>query len=565
MVVSAATHFSFNTPKENEMENKKSSRWDNWQYYPQVETDPAESLRTVMEIMKEGVEDVAAIVDKMKNCPFKAWREDGRGGWKYQRAYQIPTMEMQPALYVLSPDFLRAQRRGIVLYANGCRDKAEAALKQYADKWRELFSLLKGCIKGNTVESAWTIFDLLEAYMAQHLVGGKVPDDGLETAHRYNFNRFRLRLQKLALMLFDVDNTHNPNRRRIWFVEQAFLHYDSELLLAKLRHTVRLSYFRLKGDFMAPQFAADRVVLAIVSVLEEARLQHPIYAGMVKDRNTSYSPGSYLTHVSALADSMNHLLDVISGPYGDAVTEESLMNVSIGFNLMLGTLFIQQEKLEPSHPERDYLFHFTEEVSSFQRVRKECTPEFAKWYFFKWRTLFKAMFSDYERNVSDDYEARSAQLAKKRGSRAYSEKIRESSQKRHGGRLGARQALSRGNLARVVAPKIKLGPWASSFVLSADQNSGAIRFKNREIFYIGPAATKAWADLRLLLESTDPQGWALLKRNWAGKFFKTDGENTEIKSADTRRITAYIWAEGRGRNGTGRFRLCDMPKPGAEY
>lgn len=110
----------------------------------------------------------------------------------------------------------------------------------------------------------------------------------------------------------------------------------------------------------------------------------------------------------------------------------------------------------------------------------------------------------------------------------------------------------RGRRVRIYT-QIVIGAWALTFVEQADRAGGILKFLNGQSFAIAPDADGVWKVVAKLLEApSESLGYVYLGKNWQGPFSR-DGKG------DSDRLLKFIHAEGRGRGGTGRYRLMDEP------
>lgn len=538
--------------------SKENSRWDDWNAYPQVHLDPEDAMVDVQEIVNEGVVAAKELKRRICSCTFKPWTEDGKGGWKWSRAHFIPTMEKLPSMYLLSPDFLRAFRRGIEIYARQYRSEAEVAISQFYSYWYDIFACLGKCIDEKCVRSAKRHFNWLLTYVVLTLIEGEKFTERQEAWQREKFDRFRLRMQKIALLLFDADNAGRPDRHRILFRESAKIGYSDELYVLKCRHKMWLWYRWGKCDPLAISFIPGRIAFAALTVIDAIRIEHPVYTGEVKQRNTVWSPSHAFIYRSAFKSCIEKLCEVLQGSewnkvYADEVRDAAYLSV-----MMLRFLCYDGESAWVSQ----WLGHMLPGLADLHEMRDCCGEKIWRKWIGNWCHLALQMIDCIGNSTRDAEEIEEEKVQRKflrKGAGEVEddrEKLKAEDPEPIQTNCAAMVSEEKWKREHEPFPSVEIGTWASAFVKAADQNAGVIMFKRRIQFYVSPTARKCWDDLRKLLGSADPQGWTTMKTGWQSKFTKKNKNDDVDRNDSMYLITRHFQAEERGRTGTKRYRIC---------
>ena len=108
---------------------------------------------------------------------------------------------------------------------------------------------------------------------------------------------------------------------------------------------------------------------------------------------------------------------------------------------------------------------------------------------------------------------------------------------------------------------VVLGAHAKEFVSVCYEDTRAIKFMDGKSYKIPSNADKAWRILKLLLETDDSEGYVKLDEKWHVNFRRTHpGTTVANPKDDLTKLRYHIFPErGRGRKGTGRFRLEARP------
>ena len=116
---------------------------------------------------------------------------------------------------------------------------------------------------------------------------------------------------------------------------------------------------------------------------------------------------------------------------------------------------------------------------------------------------------------------------------------------------------------------IKVGPYASKFVLLCDPGKGVFRVKDEKgvetEYRLSVKAKKVWETLCQLVSTKSVDGFVKLPQKWEARFKATIGSTSEIDpDNDINIVRYYIFRESpkKGRGGTGRFRLMPTPEAG---
>ena len=116
---------------------------------------------------------------------------------------------------------------------------------------------------------------------------------------------------------------------------------------------------------------------------------------------------------------------------------------------------------------------------------------------------------------------------------------------------------------------IKIGPYASKFVMKCDPGKGVFVIKDpngKETEYrLSVNAKKDWETLGLLVTAKTTDGFVKLPPKWEARFKVNIGSTSEIDpDNDINIVRCYIFRENAkmGRGSTGRFRLMPTPADG---
>ena len=106
-------------------------------------------------------------------------------------------------------------------------------------------------------------------------------------------------------------------------------------------------------------------------------------------------------------------------------------------------------------------------------------------------------------------------------------------------------------------PDVPLGAYAQKVVEFCNFSKGRIKFNGGETLVVSQKSKRACEMLRKLLESSDPNGYERLGRNWHSHFVRKDANGNIDLESDMTRLRYHIYAEpvAQGERGTGRFRL----------
>ena len=116
---------------------------------------------------------------------------------------------------------------------------------------------------------------------------------------------------------------------------------------------------------------------------------------------------------------------------------------------------------------------------------------------------------------------------------------------------------------------IKIGPYASKFVMKCDPGKGVFVIKDtngKETEYrLSVNANKVWETLGLLVSAKSADGFVKLPKKWDARFKANIGSTSEIDPYnDINIVRCFIFRENakKGRGSTGRFRLMPTPADG---
>lgn len=107
---------------------------------------------------------------------------------------------------------------------------------------------------------------------------------------------------------------------------------------------------------------------------------------------------------------------------------------------------------------------------------------------------------------------------------------------------------------------IEPGEYAAAFVAVCSPKLGILKFTNNLEFRIAEKARAAWAVIRKLVQSKEPEGYEKLKTGWRSVFSRKDGAGEIDRNAATVKLLDFIVAETEnpGQKGT-RFHICPNP------
>lgn len=114
---------------------------------------------------------------------------------------------------------------------------------------------------------------------------------------------------------------------------------------------------------------------------------------------------------------------------------------------------------------------------------------------------------------------------------------------------------------------VKIGPYASKFVLVCDPGKGVLKVKDEKgvetEYRLSVTAKKVWETLRLLVGTKAADGFVKLPKKWDARFKANIGSTSQIDpNNDINIVRWYIFRENakKGRGSTGRFRLMPTPE-----
>lgn len=108
---------------------------------------------------------------------------------------------------------------------------------------------------------------------------------------------------------------------------------------------------------------------------------------------------------------------------------------------------------------------------------------------------------------------------------------------------------------------LALGAYVKGFVECCYVDTRTVKFTDGKGYAVPRNADKAWDILKRLLETDDPEGYVELPKKWNVDFRRTCTDKAVVDpKSDLTKLRYHIFAEkGRGRRGTGRFRLESRP------